>query len=61
MTEGKLAAEYLALLARAGITIPPARMADAVKEFAELRTHIERVNASCPPEGEPSPLFDPLR
>ena len=57
MTEDALTAEYMALLARAGIAMPPERLADAVAEFAELRTHVERVNAACPPEAEPATLF----
>lgn len=59
MTEGALAAEYLALLARAGIAMPPERLAEAVAEHAELRDHIARVNAACPPEAEPATMFGP--
>lgn len=61
MTEDALAAEYLALLARAGIAMPPERLAEAVAEYAELRAHIDRVNAACPPEAEPATLFGSQR
>lgn len=55
--EDALAAEYLALLARAGITMPPERLAGAVEEYADIRTHIDRVNAACPSDAEPATLF----
>ena len=61
MTEDGLTAEYVALLARAGIAMPPGRLAEAVAEFAELRAHVERVNDACPPEAEPATLFSPWR
>ena len=54
-------AEYLALLARAGIAMPPERLVEAVAEFVELRTHVERVNAACPQYAEPATTFDPRR
>lgn len=57
MTEDALTAEYMSLLARAGIAMPAERLAEAVAEFAELRAHVERVNAACPPETEPATLF----
>jgi len=55
--EDALAAEYLALLARAGITMPAERLAGAVEEYADIRTHIDRVNAACPSDAEPATLF----
>lgn len=55
--EDALAAEYLALLAHAGITMPPERLAGAVEEYADIRTHIDRVNAACPSDAEPATLF----
>lgn len=55
--EDALAAEYLALLARAGITMPPERLAGAVEEYADIRTHIDRFNAACPSDAEPATLF----
>ncbi len=55
--EDALAAEYLALLARAGITMPPERLAGVVEEYADIRTHIDRVNAACPSDAEPATLF----
>lgn len=55
--EDALAAEYLALLARAGITMPPERLAGAVEEYADIRPHIDRVNAACPSDAEPATLF----
>lgn len=61
MADDALTAECLALLARAGIAIPAERLAAMVAELAELRTHIERVNAACPPDAEPATLFDPWR
>jgi len=61
MTEGTLAAEYLARLARAGIAMPPERLAEAVAEYADLLAHIDRVNAACPPDAEPATLFGPQR
>lgn len=54
MTGDALTAEYVALLARAGTAMPPGRLADAVAEFAELCTYVERINAACPPKAEPS-------
>lgn len=57
MTEDGSTAEYVALLARVGIAMPPERLAEAVAEFNELRVHIERVNAACPSEAEPATLF----
>lgn len=56
--EDAAAAEYLALLARAGIAMPPERLAEAVAEFLDLRSHVERVNAACPPDAEPSTMFE---
>ena len=55
--EDPAAAEYLALLARAGIAVPPERLAEAVAEYVELRGHVERVNAACPPDAEPATMF----
>ena len=55
--EDALTAECLALLARAGIAVPSERLPAVVAELAELRTHIDRVNAACPPDAEPATLF----
>ena len=61
MTPDPLTQEYLALLTRAGITVPAGQLADAVAEYADLRAHVERVNAACPRDAEPATTFRPPR
>ena len=56
-SEDALAEELAFLLERAGIDVPPARLAGAVAELAALKAEIALVGAACPPHGEPANVF----
>ena len=49
--------EIAANLARAGIALPPGRMAEVVREYRILKQQIAIVRAACPPDAEPATTF----
>ena len=62
--EADLEREIATHLARAGITLPPGRMGEVVREYGILKRQIAIVRAACPPDGEPATIFvnpSPLR
>jgi hypothetical protein len=44
-------------LARAGITLPPGRMAEVLREYRALKQQIATVRTACPPDAEPVTAF----
>jgi len=54
-----LGAEFDALLARAGLTIPEDRRAGLLIAFADLRAEILRLHEALPPELEPAAVYRP--
>ena len=52
-----LAAEFDCFMARAGITIPPARRASTLAAYADLRGQIALLHDRYGPEAEPSNVF----
>ncbi len=56
-TPDAFTAQYVAMLAQAGITILTERLPGAVAAAVELQTHIARVNAACPPDAPPAITF----
>jgi len=52
-----LAAEFDMLMARAGITVPPARRAAVLTAYADLRGQIALLHGRYGPEAEPSNIF----
>ena len=51
------AAEFDCLMARAGITVPPARRATVLAAYADLRGQIALLHGRYGPEAEPSNVF----
>lgn len=52
-----LAAEFDCLMRRAGITIPPQRLASTLVGYADLRGQIALLHGRYGPEAEPSNVF----
>lgn len=52
-----LAGEFDCLMARAGITVPPARRAAALAAYADLREQIALLHGRYGYEAEPSNVF----
>jgi hypothetical protein len=49
--------EIAAHLAQAGITLPPGRMGEVVREYRIMKQQIAVVRAACPPDEEPATTF----
>lgn len=57
----RLTQEFDALIALAGLTIPPGRRAELLVAFADLRTEVARLYAApLPPSLEPARVFRPV-
>jgi len=56
-SETALAAEFDCLMARAGLTIPPARRAGYLVAFADLRSQIALLHTNRSAAVEPSNVF----
>lgn len=56
----RLTQEFDALIALAGLTVPPGRRAELLVAFADLRTEVARLYAApLPPTLEPARVFRP--
>ena len=53
----KLAAEFDCLMARAGVTVPPSRRANALTAYADLREQIALLHGRYDFTAEPSNVF----
>lgn len=57
----RLTEEFDALVALAGLTIPPDRRGDLLVAFADLRAEVARLyTAPLPPTLEPARIFRPV-
>jgi len=56
-SETELAAEFDCLMARAGLTIPPARRAGYLVAFADLRSQLALLHTTRSAAVEPSNVF----
>ena len=56
-----LAQEFDAFMARAGLTVPPARRATVLASYADFRAQIDLLHGRQDHTGEPAHIFVPAR
>jgi hypothetical protein len=59
MPDAELEAEFDTLMARAGLTVPPAARAGILASYADLRGQLALLHAPQPHTAEPAHVFRP--